>query len=1032
MLRSIVDFSIRFKGMIIALTLVFAGYGVFSALTARLDVYPEFAPPSAEVQTEAPGLSSEQVETLVTQPIENRLGGAVGLETMRSTSLQGLSFVTLVFGQGTDVYRARQLVAEQLNAIGGDLPQGIKPPVLLPLSSSTSVVLIAGLTSPVRSQMDMYRIAEWTIKPRLLGLPGVADVIVFGGEIPQFQVRARPDALLHYGLSMQDLLAAVARTTGIRGAGFVENANQRFVLNAEGQSLTAAELAETLVAYKNGIGVKVRDVANVVVAAAPPIGAATINGHPGVMLIIEDQYGADPIAVTQSLTAALKDVGPAMAAQHISIIPDIFRPTNFVGVVIGHLQTALVLGGLLVVGILFLFMRNYRLALISAAAIPLSLLTAIAILTHLGFSLNVMTLGGLAIAIGEVVDDAIVDVENIYRRMRENHRLGSPIPTARVVLNASLEVRSAVVYATFIVALVFLPVFFLTGVAGKLFAPLALAYILAILASLGTALIVTPALAYVLITRTSLEQREPRIVLWMRNSYRTVLERVETRSRLVITCVAVSSMAALIALPFLQGNFIPNLKEGHYTIHMALAPGTSLAESVQIGNRISTALLKVPGVRLIAQRAGRADEIGDPADVNHSEFELDLSPMSGADLSATLDHVQAVLATMPGVLTSVNGFLRERIDETITGVTAPVTINIFGDNLDVLDEQAKQVVALVDAIPGASGVGMQAPRGTPQLDIRLRKAALARFGLEPVDVLDTIAAANQGTPVTQIYDANQIYDVTVTLDPAARKRPDQLRTIPLRNAQGETVFLGQVADIQYSNGRASIQHTGGQRSQTVTADVAGRPISAFVADIQSQIAKKLKLPAGTYVSIGGEGAARAELTRNLLVNTAIAAIGVVLMLFLALRSGRALLLVLVNLPFALIGGVCAVLLTGGDLELGAMVGFVTLFGITLRNSIMLISHYQHLVSQEGAIWGFETAVRGASERLLPITMTALVTAAGLLPLALFANAPGNELEGALAIVILGGLVTSTVLNLVVLPVLALRFGRFGQTQKNPA
>jgi CzcA family heavy metal efflux pump len=1022
MLRSIVDFSIRFKGIVIALTLVSAGYGIFSLFNARLDVYPEFAPPSAGVQTEAPGLSSEQVETLVTQPIENRLSGAAGLESMRSTSLQGLSSITLTFGAGTDIYRARQLVAEQLNAATRGLPQGIEPPVLLPLSSSTGVVLVAGLTSQVRSQIDLYKLAEWTIKPRLLGLSGVADVVVFGGDVPQFQVRARPDALLRYGLSMQDLLTAVSNATGVRGTGFIENTNQRFVLNAEGQSLTPSELAQTLVTYKNGIGIRVRDVADVVVAPAPPIGAATINGRQGVMLIVEGQYGSDPMAVTQSVEKALKDITPAMTAQHVTIVPDIFCPTNFIDIVIDHLRTALLLGGLLVVAILFLFMRNYRLAAISATAIPLSLLAAIAVLTHLGLSLNVMTLGGLAIAIGEVVDDAIVDVENIYRRLRENRTLANPRPTARVVLDASLEVRSAVVFATYIVALVFMPIFFLTGVVGKLFSPLALAYILAILASLGTALVVTPALACLLIPQDSLEQREPRFVSRMRAAYRRLLECVERRSRLVIGCVAGSAIAALICLPFFQGNFIPNLKEGHYTIHMTLASGTSLAESVQIGNRISAALLKVSGVRLIAQRAGRADEISDPADVNHSEFELDLVP--GADQVATLNRVKAVLATIPGVSTSVNGFLRERIDESISGVTSPVTISIFGDNLDILDEQAKRIVALVNAIPGASGVSMQTPRGTPQLDIRLQKDELARFGLEPVDVLNTVAAANQGTVVTQIYDGNRVYDVSVMLDPTSHRRPDQLRTIPLRNARGETVFLGQVADIQYVNGRASIQHTGGQRSQTVTASVVGRPISAFVTDVQNQIRSKLNLPAGVYVSVGGEAAARAEAARNLLVNTAVAGIGIFLMLFLALRSGRSLLLVLANLPFALIGGVGAVLLTGGGLELGAMVGFVTLFGITLRNSIMLISHYQHLVSYESATWDFQTAIRGASERLLPIVMTALVTAAGLLPLAVFANEPGNELEGPLAIVILGGLITSTVLNLIVLPVLALRFGKF--------
>ena len=1024
MLTAIVRFAIRLRGVVISLACLLAGYGIYTLYQSNLDVFPEFAPPLAIIQTEAPGLSSEQVETLVTQPIENALGGTVGLETLRSKSLQGLSMVTLTFRDGMDVYRARQLASERLGAVAGKLPLGVKPPALLPLSSSTSVALVVGLTSDNRSAMQLHNFAQWTLRPQLLGLPGVADVVVFGGDVQQFQIQVDPQKLVRYGLSLQDVLSAARRATGVRGAGFLENANQRIVINTDGQIQTAEQLAQVVVNYKNGIGIHFGDIARVVIAPAPAVGAASIAGKPGVMLIIESQYHADTMSVTGSVEQALAGLGPVLAAEHVTLHPDIFRPANFIVAAIGHLRTALLLGGVLVIAVLFLFLLNVRTAFISATAIPLSLLTAVITLHYFGVSLNTMTLGGLAIALGEVVDDAIIDVENILRRLRENQTLAKPLSAARVVLKASIEVRSAVVFATFIVALVFLPVLTLSGVAGKLFAPLGIAYILAILASLVVALTVTPALAYVLLTNKPLQAEEPRLAQGLKARYARLLSRIAHRSRLVISVIAVLCIAALATLPFLGGSFIPEMKEGHYIVHMAATPGTSLTESMRIGGEITRALSKIPGVRLVAQRAGRAAEVVDPVGVNTSEFEVDLKPLSGGEQTRTLADIQHTLARFPGLATSANTFLTERIDETISGYTAPVVVNIFGNDLDVLDAKAQEIAQVLNRIPGAIGVSVQSPPGTPQLVIRLRQDQLTRFGFEPADVLDAIQAAYQGVTVAQVYQGNRVYDVAVSLTPEHRESPAQVGSLLLRNLQGMTVPLEQLANIGQSSGRYQIQHTGGRRLQTVTSSVRGRAISDFVKAAQARVNQEVVFPKGTYAVFAGEAQARTQSQHDLLVYAALAGVGIVLLLFMALRSTRALLLVLVNLPFALVGGVATVLITGGDLSLGSLIGFVTLFGITLRNSIMLISHYQHLVTSEGMVWGQQAAHRGASERLVPILMTALVTGLGLLPLALYSGAPGNEIEGPMAVVILGGLITSTVLNLLVLPMLALRFGRF--------
>ncbi len=1031
MLNAIIRFSLRFRGVIYALAALACGYGLYTLTQAKLDVFPEFAPPMTVVQTEAPGLSSEQVETLVTQPIENALGGTIGLASMRSKSLQGLSVVTMVFGGHADTLQVRQLVAERIAGLATALPAGVRPPQLLPLTTSTSVVMIIGLTSSAQPPMALHDVAEWTVRPQLLSVPGVADAIVFGGDARQLQIQIDPVRLMRYKLTLQDVLAAARGATGIRGAGFIENANQRIAIAPSGEVGTPAALANVILHWNHGAGIRIGDVATVAYAPAPAMGASSINGQPGITIVLESQYGDSTLDVTNGIERTLAALAPVLHRQGIELRPDIFRPANFITETTRHLGTALLVGAILVVAVLFLFLLNIRTAVISAVAIPLSLLVAVVVLDAFGVTLNTMTLGGLAIALGEVVDDAIIDVENIYRRLRQNRGCARPLPAFRVVLRASIEVRSAVVFATFIVILVFLPVLSLSGVAGKLFAPLGIAYILAVLASLAVALTLTPALSLTLLAGRPLPEQEPMTLTWLKSRYQRVLGKIERRARGLIWTVVLMCIAALAVVPFMRGNFIPELREGHYIVHMGLEPGTSLTESMRVGGQVSLALMQIPGVRVVSQRAGRANEVVDPVGVQLSEFEVGLQEMSAHEQDRVLQDIRAALAKFPGVTASVNTFLVERIDETISGVTAPVVVSVFGDNLDVIDRKAQEIARLVGSIHGAASIRVESPPGIPELVVALKPERLNRWGFRPLEVLDAIQNAYQGTTVAQAHDGSRTYDITAILAPAARTDITRIGALMLRNPDGLAVPLRELATITQVSGRYQITHDGGRRMQTVSVNIGSRAVSDFVREAQSRVGREVKLPHGTYAVFSGENEARSQSLRDLLTHGAMALVGIALLLFLALKSGRAVIIVMANLPFALVGGVVSLVLTGSDLSLGGMVGFVTLFGISLRNSIMLISHYEHLVHVENAPWDPETALRGAAERLVPILMTALVTVLALLPLAFTSGEAGNEIEGPMAVVILGGLMTSTLLNLFVLPTLALRYGRFDRGIKQP-
>ncbi len=1049
MLQALVNFSLRYRGVVIVLAGVLLGYGVHIVMTAKMDVFPNFVQPQVVIQTECPGLAPEQVELLVTLPIETTVNGLGDMESLRSESIQGLSVITAVFKEGSDIFRVRQTLAEKLAETAGELPSSVKTPQMSPLTSSTMDLLKVGLVSDKRTPMELRTFADWTLRPRLLSVPGVARCIIFGGEVRQLQIQVLPERLVAYDLSLSDVLAAARVSTGVMGAGFVETSNQRITIQTEGQALTPQVLSEVVIAHTNGLSVRLKDVARVVEGAEPKFGDTIIQGRPGVLLATASQYGANTLEVTLAVEAALAEMKPVFEKEGITVYSRLHRPATFIEAALKNMKHSLLLGGVLVAVVLFLLIGSVRTACISLSAIPLSLLTAVIVLDKFGITLNTITLGGLAIALGEVVDDSIIDVENIFRRLREDQAIREQgrnqpsVPSGRsifqVVLDASLEVRRAVVYATFIVALIFLPVLTLTGLQGSFFAPLALSYILAIMASLLVALTVTPALAYLVFARGVKDAGEPWLQRWFKKGYRGVLGFVARWPRVLIILVLVICVAAATRLQFFGGEFLPEFREGHLVLQVSAAPGTSLQEMLRIGTRISRQLLNNTNIETVEQQVGRAEQGEDTFPPSRSEFHVELKPISGEAQQKVAGDIRGLLGSFPGLQFEVLTFLGDRLSETISGETAPVVVNIFGDNLDVLDTKAKEVAGVLNSVPGHADVQVKSPPGAPRIAVRLRPERLTQFGFRPVEVLESIETAYQGMVVAQTHRENQVAGVAVILNEASRRDPEAIGSLLLRSSQGLRLPLRELADIYLTSARYSILHEGARRRQTVTCAATGRDVSSFVEEARRRVSDKVNLPAGTYVVFSGAAQAKEKAQTELLLHSAIAAVGILILLSIVFHSWRNLLLVLVNIPFALVGGVLAVwsssVLSPGQssLTIGSLVGFVTLFGITTRNSIMMLSHFEHLVDVEGMSWGPETVMRGASERLMPILMTATVTALGLLPLALGTGEAGREIEGPMAIVILGGLATSTALNLLVLPTLALRYGRFGgQVSSTPA
>ncbi|MBS1766813.1 MAG: efflux RND transporter permease subunit [Acidobacteria bacterium] len=1021
MLNAIVRGALRLRGLVMLGAVLLAPFGIYTASRGQLGVFPEFAPPMVTVQTQAPGLSPEEVEQLVTLPLERALSGVPGLTHQRSQSIQGVSALDATFADGTDIHLARQQVAERVAEVAGHLPQGVGSPTLAPLASSTAYVYAFGLTSASRTPMELRAYLDWTLKPKLLGIPGIANVTPYGGEVRQLQVQLIPGRMQARGLSLDQVRQAVAAATGVRGAGFLDTPEQRIVLRSDGQSLNPASLAQVAVAAKDGAILRLGDVAQVSWAPAPPTSIAMVDGEPGLTCELFVQPGADIMAATRRIEATLDEARPEMDKRGIALHAPTFRVASFIETAVGNARNALMLGGLLVALVLFAFLRDPRTAFISLTAIPLSLLTAVIVLVHMGFTLNTLTLGGLTIALGEVVDDAIIDVENILRRLRHARAEGAPKSAMTIVLSASMEVRGSVVFATGVVALIMLPVLTFSGVQGRIFAPLGWAYLSAVLASLLVALTVTPAMTLLIFGRGELPHEEPAWVRGLKARYHAFLDQTMARPKALFLGAGILAAAALVTLPFLNSGFLPDFREGHLILQMNLPTGASLQESLRTGERVAAVLSKVDGVARISQRAGRTEGGDDTVGPQFSEFDLELKP--GAD-AETPGRVREALQDIPGATFEVKTYLADRVDDYVSGSAAPVVVQLQGDDLDALDAAAARVKATLAAVPGAQDVAIDSPPGQPEWSLRVKPEAAARYGLRPMEVLDAIQTAFQGEVVGQIFEGPRVTDVALTLAPDAKRDPSRLGALPIQTPDGRSLPLSQVVEVTKGDGRYAVLHDEGQRRSVVTCSVAGRSLASFVKDAESAVRAKAGLHPGITAAFGGVLEAQTAAHRELAFHLLLAFAGILALLSLVFHSTRNLLLVLANLPFALVGGLLAAFLTGGTLNLGALVGFVTLFGITMRNSIMLVSHAEHLVHQEGCAWGEATARRAAEERLIPILMTAMVTALALLPLALGSRAPGREIEGPMAIVILGGLLTSTLLNLLVLPTLLQRFGRF--------
>lgn len=1024
MLSAIVRWCLTRPRLVALAAVLLLVYGGVVLAHAKFDVFPEFVPAQAEISTEAPGLTAQQVEQLVTRPIEQAVNGASGVETVRSNSQQGLSSITVVFKEGSDPYRARQVVAEALGEIAGGLPAGVAAPKVAPLTSSTMDLLKIGFTSDRLSPMELRDLVQWTVRPRLLAAAGVARATVYGGEVRRFEVRARPDDLAARDLSLSDLVNAVKSATGVSGGGFIDTPEQRILIDARGQAFKAADIAAAPIqaaSSGNGGGVPVRigDVAEVLDAPAPDVGEAVVMGKPGVLISLSSQYGANTLDATRAVEAAMEELKPALEGQGVKIFANLHRPANFIAAALGGITEDLVIGAVLIAIVLLLFMRNLRAVLVSFISIPLSLLTAVIVLDALRWTINTMTLGGLAVALGVVVDDAVIDVENIVRRLRER----GDAPARDVVLGASLEVRAPVIYATVVVALVLAPVLMLGGLQGAFFSPLAAAFILATAASLAVAVVVTPPLALLLLGSAHAPE-EPKGLERAKVWHEGVLTRASGRPGLAV--IGVVAAAAITGAGFMlfTSELLPNFREGHFVLGVAGPPGTSLSVMRRYGQGITHDLLAIDGVQSVEQQIGRASGGEDAFGTERSEFHVELKPkLSGKEQDRIQEAIHKVLDSYPGLETEVLTFLGDRIGESLSGETASLAVGVYGADLDTLDKTAADIAAVMEKVPGATDVKIQIPPSTPVVRVDLQLPALARYGLAPAEALDAIQTAYQGAVAAQVYEESRALDIAVTTPPQVRQDPEAVGDLLIRSQTGRVVALKDIAKVYLTEGRTSIAHEGGRPRQVVTANPAPKDVQKVTKGVQEAIARSVKLPPGVYLDYAGTAAGAAAAQRQLLLNVAIALVGVVAVLLVTFGSGRSVGLILASAPFALVGGVVAVALTGASLSLGSLVGFVTLFGVAARNAILLISHLDHLITVEGEAWSLAAIARATRERVTPILMTALVTALGVLPLAIQTGQAGREIQGPMAIVILGGLITSTIASLIVLPSLIWRFGR---------
>ena len=1017
MLKKLIYSAVNGRVVVLFIALVLIMVGLNTIRKAPLDVFPEFAPIKVEIQTEAPGLSTEETEQLVSMPLEQALNGTPKLKTLRSKSVLGLSSVVMLFEEGTDLFQARQFVQERLSLAASRLPAVAKPPVMMPPLSSLSRVLKIGVSSKTLSQIDMSTLTMWTIRPRLMSVPGVANVAVWGQRDKQLQILINPDRLRATGITLQQVIAASGNAASIESGGFVDSPNQRIAIRHKNLSAKPEELASTVVDFKNGAPVRLGDVAEIVIDAPPAIGDAVINHGGGLLLIVEKHPNANTIEVTKNVEAALAELKPALKG--LEIDSSIFRPATFIERAIGNLQNALLLGALLVALILMVFLRNKRAALISICAIPLSLISAVLVLTAFNVSMNTMVIAGLVIALGEVVDDAIIDVENIIRRLKLNQLLDSPKSKLKVIVNASLEVRSAVVYATLIVMVVFMPVFFLDGIAGAFFKPLAMAYLFAILASLIVALVVTPALSFMLLDAEH-EEKDIAIVSWLRSQYAKLLDAILAKPKKMFAVAAMAFVVTGAGSLFLGSEFLPEFKETDFLMHFLERPGASIQQMKKMSMRASHDLLAIPGVRNFGAHIGRAEAADEVVGPNFTELWISIDP--AVDYEQTVAAIKQTMHGYAGIFTDVQTYLKERSKEVLSGTSSSIVVRLFGSDLAVLREQAEAIRNTMQSVDGIADLKVEPQVLIPQIEVRLKPEAAQRYGINTNDIRKVTSMLLKGTKVGEVYEAQHKVEVVVIGSPDSKLDLHAIQQLPIDSSFGPQLRIKDVADVYFVGMPNEIKREAVSRRIDIVANAQNRDLGSVAAEVESKVSA-MSFPAGYYPQFLGEYTAQKAATNKLLSLTVLMILAIVLIVYVDFKSYRHTLIFLASLPFALIGGVIGVFLSGGVVSLGSMVGFIAVLGIAARNGILLISHYRHLIASEGYGYGVDVVRQGSQERLVPILMTALATSLALIPIIIKGPISGYEIEYPLAVVVVSGLLTSTVLNLILLPSIFLKYGQ---------
>lgn len=1019
MLDRIIQWSLNNRILVLVGAMALLVYGGVVTTRMPVDVFPDLTAPTVTILTESHGLAPEEVESLVTLPIESVMNGTPNVYRVRSHSAVGISIVFVEFTLDTDIYRARQLVNEKLQQVR--LPAGVSPPVLGPISSTMGEIMLISLTSKETSPMELRSISDWIIRPRLLGVRGVSQVMLIGGETKQYQVLVDPRKLAAYELTLEQVVDAVSKSNANAAGGFLETSTEEFLIRGRARVFTVNDLARAPITVRQGTPILLENVATVQVGPALKRGDGSYNATPAVIATIQKQPNANTLEVTADIEATLDSLKLTLPAD-VSIDTRAFQQADFINRAVGNVRASIIEGGVLVTVVLFLFLWNFRTTLISLTAIPLSLVTAALAMDAFGISINTMTLGGLAIAIGALVDDAIIDVENVFRRLKQNSQSDRPKPIAEVIFQASSEIRYSILFATLIIIVVFLPLFALGGFEGRMFAPLAFAYIISITASLVVALTVTPVLCYFLLGRSKLieEEEESKLVVLLKGVYRKVLDWT-LQFPLVIITVSVLALAVALSLFSSMGReFLPPFNEGTLNINTNLPPGTSLEESNRIGKLVEEILHQVPEVVSTTRRTGRAELDEHAAGVSTSEIEVVTKEVDRSHREF-MEDVRERLSRVPGLDSEVGQPISHRIDHMLSGTRAQIAIKLFGPDLATLRSKANEIKGQMEQVEGIVDLLVEPQVGVGQLQVNIDRQASAALGLSAFDLAETVDTAFNGHIASQILEEHRTYNVLVRFQDWTRESLESIKTTLIDTPVGAKVPIAQVAEVRFDQGPNTINRENVQRRIIIQANVADRDLGSVIDDVRQSIEKNVQLPQGYFVQYGGQFEAQEKAARLISLLSLVAIGAILLLLYVALDSMRLAILVMANLPLALIGGVFTVFFTGGTLSIASLVGFITLFGIATRNGIMLISHYKHLQREEGV--AFRPAIiQGSMERLSPILMTALVTGVGLVPLALGVGQPGKEIQQPMAVVILGGIVTSTFLNMVVIPALYLHFG----------